>query len=187
MSTSTMESTTKPAKKGWNMKIWGPLIVISIVGGTVGGVMGGIFGNPARPVLGIWKTNFGTYVSITGTKMCSVSGWGKGCNDVKKFAGGYFITQNSATDAYNPSKFVKNEYHTIPTGWAYCMSKYDAATLAEAEGFDTTTIYKKDDQKAGCNGFGHTQMTKHADQKCDGSADVLKCLTDLKAADAAGR
>ena len=35
MSTSTMESTTKPAKAGWNMKIWGPLIVISIVGGTV--------------------------------------------------------------------------------------------------------------------------------------------------------
>ena len=127
-----------------------------------GGVLGGIYGRQNNVVKGTWKTNFGSYVTITDSTWYTVSSWGKSANDVKKITGGYVITQNAATDAYNPSKFVKNEYHTIATGWAYCSSVYDAATLAAAEAKDTSAIYKKDDKAKGCNGFGFTEMTAYA-------------------------
>jgi len=162
-STAAMETTTsKPeAKKPCNKKLWGLLGFIACVGGTVGGVVGGLSAQK-NVVKGTWKTNFGSHVTITDTTWYTVSSWGKSANDVKKITGGYVITQNAATDAFNPSKFVKNEYHTIATGWAYCSSVFDAATLAAAEAKDTTAIYKKDDKAKGCNGFGFTEMTAYA-------------------------
>ena len=127
-----------------------------------GAVVGVVFGAPGRVVKGTWKTNFGSYITITDGQWYTVSSWGKSANEVKKFTGGYVITQNAATDQYNPSKFVKNEYHTTDKGWAYCSSVYDAATLAAAESKDTSAIYIKSDSAKGCNGFGFTEMTAYA-------------------------
>lgn len=146
------------AKPKWNMKIWGPLIALSMIGGIVGGVVGGLSGSAVK---GTWKTNFGSYVTITDNAWYSASSWGKSVSDVKKISGGYVITQNSATDAYNPSKFVKNEYHSIEGGYAYCSTKYDAATQSEAESFDSSAVYIKTDEAKGCNGFPFTKLTKY--------------------------
>ena len=126
-------------------------------------MIGGTIGNPSNFVKGTYKSNFGSYITITDSSWYSGSSWGKSVSSVKKITGGYIITQNSATDAYNPSKFVKNEYHaaTAPAKMSYCSSKYDATTQAEAESFDTKDIYDKTNTATGCNGFSFTDLTPY--------------------------
>jgi len=163
METGTSTSgTTKPVAKKCNKMLWGALAAILIIGGALGAVVGVVLGAPGRVVKGTWKTNFGSYVTITDDKWYTVASWANSATDVKKFTGGYVITQNPPTDQYNPSKYVKNEYHTTANGWAYCSSVFDAATAEAAESKDTSAIYDKTNSAKGCNGFGFTEMTAYA-------------------------
>jgi hypothetical protein len=162
METGTKVDSSKPAPQSKLKKVLiGLLIFVACAGGAIGGVLGGIAGSGGM-VKGTWKTNYGQYMTVTDGYWYTVSSWGKSATKISKLTGSYAITQNSADDAYNPSKWVKTEYHATADGWAFCSSVYDAETAAAAEGKDTATIYKSADAAAGCNGFPHSLVTPYA-------------------------
>ena len=114
-------------------------------------------------VKGTWATNFGSHITITDTHWYQVASWGTSVSEISSITPGYIIAQNSATAAYNPSKWSKIEFHRM-TGdkWGFCSSVYDADTAQAAIDTDTSSIYDASDAAKGCNGFGHTEMTAFA-------------------------
>jgi len=144
----------KQPERGCNKKGWAAVAGLVIIGGLVGGLAGGLI-DQAGLIRGTWATNYGSYITVTDTAWYS----GKSVASIKKTTGSYVIWQNPPTDLYNPNAYVKVEYHPIATGWAHCMSVYDAPTLEAAESTDTSDIYNKGDAAAGCNGFPFTEVS----------------------------
>ena len=121
-------------------------------------------------LVGRWVTNFGSDITITGDKWITVATYGVSVNSVSEMSDKYVIAQNATDDAYNPSKWRKEEYQWTDESkdeWSYCSSVYDAADEATAKGKDTTldndsngsADYDSTNQASGCNGFIHTAVT----------------------------
>lgn len=151
------------APKKWNMKLWGPLIALSFVGGIVGGITGGLLGgSPGGLVKGTWTGNFGSTQTVTSSWWYSSSSWGKSVLPVHKLTNSYAIVQRPKNDQYNPDKYVKREFHAVKDGFGQCDSVMNGETLDAAESKDTTGVYKPEDAVMGCNGYGHTTMVPYA-------------------------
>jgi hypothetical protein len=160
-----IESNAKaaPQKKGCTPKkvLVGIAIASACSTGAIVGIITGLTGGGGL-VQGTWVSNYGSYITVTDSTWYSVSSWGTSVSAIDRITPKFVIMQNAADDAWNPSKWTKNEYHKTDDGWAFCSSVYDAATAADAIAFDTSAIYDKDDAAAGCNGFGHTTVTAYA-------------------------
>jgi hypothetical protein len=114
------------------------------------------------PIAGRWMDNFGTSFVINGTMWLQLASWGSSMYRVTQFTSTYAIMQNPANDAYNPSLWTKAEFHNLPGGSVgMCMTVYNAATEAAALAANTATIYNTSNPTSGCNGFGHTVMTRY--------------------------
>jgi hypothetical protein len=114
------------------------------------------------PIAGRWMGNFGTSFVINGTMWLQLASWGSSMYRVTQFTSTYAIMQNPANDAYNPSLWTKAEFHNLPGGSVgMCMTVYNAATEAAALAANTATIYNASNPTSGCNGFGHTVMTRY--------------------------
>jgi len=147
----------------------GLILVAALGGGIAGGLVGGL-SQQGGLVLGTWKGNWGSYVTVTPTHWYSKSSWGASVYAIETLGNSQCIMQNPADDAYNPSKWTKNEYHAIEDGFASCSSVYNGETAAAARDTDTTTDvdgngsvdYNSEDATAGCNGFSHSTYTAYA-------------------------
>ena len=114
------------------------------------------------PIAGRWMDNFGTSFVINGTMWLQLASWGSSMYRVTQFTSTYAIMQNPANDAYNPSLWTKAEFHNLPGGSVgMCMTVYNAATEAAALAANTATVYNTSNPTSGCNGFGHTVMTRY--------------------------
>ena len=105
-------------------------------------------------IIGTWSSNFGGYEEITD----------KSWNDMvmTKFDGmtRIAITQNPASDKYNPSKFNKIVFTAPKDGsFYYCYVDYGKDTAALAEASTLTADDSAPDTK-GCGGFSWTKLTK---------------------------
>jgi hypothetical protein len=146
-----------PKKTGCNVKLWVGLTVFVVVAAGLGLGLGlGLSASPGGMIRGHWKTNFGSYLTITDTHWLGVSSYGASTYTINHFTNSYVVMQNSAADSYNPSKFTKSEYHSTATGWAFCQSVYDGADAASTAAHDTSAIYDAADATKGCNNFPHT-------------------------------
>jgi microcompartment protein CcmK/EutM len=114
------------------------------------------------PMAGTWLTNYGTYITITNEMYYSVSSWGKSAKPFEAYSDKLYLTQNSATDAYNPSKWTMTEFHAVGAGFGFCSSVYNGVTAEAAIKTDTSAIYNSSNAGSGCNGFGHTTMSAYA-------------------------
>jgi hypothetical protein len=167
------------AAKPVNKSSCGPAKIAMITVGALvvgGGIFAAVFFgtgmhlNKEHKLIGAWVTNFGSDITITKDKWITVSSYGVSVNTITEMSDKYVIAQNSADDAYNPSKWRKEMYHWTAESkdeWSYCSSVYNAADEATAKGTDTSldndsngsADYDSTNQDSGCNGFGHTKVT----------------------------
>ena len=112
----------------------------------------------AMSINGHWLTNWGNALTITPTTFYDISSFGASETTIDTFGQNYFITQNSPTASFYPSKWNKVQFHTVGTGFGYCSSVYDANTRMDALTSDTTATYDPTNAESGCgaSGFGHT-------------------------------
>lgn len=107
----------------------------------------------AIAIAGKYNDNFGGK-SVISSRYWDTA-WMQKYDNAKRVA----ITQNSADDKYNPSKFSKVVW-TAPTAGSFytCMVDYglDSADLAENS---TKTADDSAPDKSGCGGFSWTKMT----------------------------
>jgi hypothetical protein len=158
---TTTKSSSAPADKS-ALKKWAPLLIIVAMGGGIaGGIAGGLSGGGGM-VKGTWLSNWGSYITVTSTTWYSVTSYGTSVYAIETLSNSQCIMQNPADDAYNPSKWTKNEYHATDDGWAFCSSVYNAETAAAAADTDTSAIYDSTAASGGCNGFDHTLVTAYA-------------------------
>jgi hypothetical protein len=105
------------------------------------------------PIYGAYSSNYGGYEEITATM------WDE--TTVVKFDADkrWAVTQNPASDKYNPSQFSKIVW-TAPVGGSfyYCTVDYGLATADLAQATTKTFDDSAPDQK-GCAGFAWTKLT----------------------------
>jgi len=118
----------------------------------------------AFPKTGTWLSAFGSYITVNDNTWYSVSSWGASVEHIEAYTSSMLIWQKAPTDAYNPSKWQKIEFHDLANGgWAYCTSIMSASTAAEALSNDTSAVYSATNQGAGgCGQFSHTSVTAYA-------------------------
>ena len=110
----------------------------------------------ASGISGTWSSNFGGYEEI------SDKAWNDMIVTKLDLATRIAITQNSASDKYNPGKFNKIVFTTPKDGsFYYCYVDFGlgSADLAEAS---TKTADDGKPEKTGCGGFSWAKLT-HAD------------------------
>jgi len=102
----------------------------------------------AMPIIGTWKDDWDTDIVITSTTWNGIN--------IEVYTDSLLVYQNPADASWNPSKWVKIEFHTIGDGFGYCQSVMDGDTAAAALKADTSAIYDSSNADSGCNGFGHS-------------------------------
>ena len=75
---------------------------------------------------------------------------------IEAYTSNWILMQNPVDAAYNPSLWTKVEFHTVGSGFGYCMSVYNGASAPAALATDTSAIYNSSDASSGCNGFSHS-------------------------------
>jgi hypothetical protein len=156
-----MPDAEKTPKRKCNPCLIVALLVV-VIGGATGGVLGWYFSSQGSWVKGTWASNFGSYMTITSDHIYQVSSWGTTVYTVHTMTNSYAIMQNPSTDAYNPSKWTKMEYHAIEDGkFGVCSTVYNGETAQAALDTDTSAIYDSTDASSGCNGFPFTEMTAY--------------------------
>jgi hypothetical protein len=128
----------------------GPMACASEQAGGSGGAAIGL------EIAGTWQGGFGTE-TITETTWTS----GMGTVAIARYDNGknLALTQNSATDKYNPSKWNRVVW-TGPTAtsFSYCTVAFGLDSLALAEASTLTADPASPDQ--GCGGFPWTALTR---------------------------
>ena len=68
-----------------------------------------------------------------------------------------------AEDTYNPSKYLKTEFHSLPgCGWGYCVSIFGLDNASQALLADTSELYDAANATHGCGGrFSHSLLTAY--------------------------
>ena len=116
------------------------------------------------PLRGTWLTNYGSYVTVSPTTWISMSSWSNSYQIINTWNATSLAKQNEADASYNPSKWVRSEYHLLPDGTAaFCDIIYDAQTEAEALNADVTgQVVRENATTNGCGGsFAHTLMSPY--------------------------
>jgi len=83
-------------------------------------------------------------------------------NVIRWNAGGqYLIAQNDSANRSAPGRWTRIDWVLLPNmapyEWAFCLSAYDAPTVAAAE---STTVARRDTPRTGCNGFPFSRMRR---------------------------
>lgn len=83
-------------------------------------------------------------------------------NVIRWNAGGqYLIARNDSADRSAPGRWTRIDWVLLPNmapyEWAFCLSAYDAPTVAAAE---STTVARRDTPRTGCNGFPFSRMRR---------------------------
>lgn len=115
---------------------------------------GGTDASAPAGISGTWSSNFGGYEEI------SDKAWNDMIVTKLDLAGRIAITQNSASDKYNPSKFNKIAFTAPKDGsFYYCYVDFGlgSADLAEAS---TKTADDSKPDKSGCAGFPWAKLTR---------------------------
>jgi hypothetical protein len=109
----------------------------------------------------VWLTNYGNYVAITNEAWYTIASYGTSIYDIKGYTNNKILAENAATNSYNPGKYTLTDFHSTATGYGYCQSIYNGEGAAATVLTDTSSIYNGSDAAAGCNGFGHSTMTRY--------------------------
>ncbi len=120
------------------------------------GADGSSDGSGGLAISGVWSSSFGGYSEI------SASAWDDAAIVKLDASARVAITQNPATDKYNPSQFSKLVW-TEPAGGSfyYCTVDYGLAT-ADLASATTKTADDSAPDKSGCGGFAWTKLTSAA-------------------------
>lgn len=119
------------------------------------------------PVAGSWSTPgaWGSDLTIDNEQWKSVAryeGGGTTIRKIRAFGENFALAQMPADDSYNPSKWIKIEWHDkTASGFEYCTTVMSAATILDALHHDDTKEgyqYNKTDSEGGCgvHGFSHS-------------------------------
>ena len=144
-------------------------VVLSI--GLVGSMLAGACGSSRRPpassapaasesMLGDFVDDYGNRFAITATTWTQlphgrlrIVRW----NETAQ----YLIAQNDSGSRYAPGRWTRIDWVTLPDmapfTWAFCLSAYDAPTMAAAE---STTVARRDTPRTGCNGHPFSRMRR---------------------------
>jgi hypothetical protein len=108
------------------------------------------------PIAGKWLDNWGISLEVTADTWSTTSGDPPVTTSmaIEAYGSNYLLYQNPADATYNPSKWTKVEFHTVGSGFGYCMSVYDGASATAA--LTTNAAYNASDATSGCSGFGHS-------------------------------
>jgi len=109
---------------------------------------------------GSWTTNWNEALTVSSTEWHIKSDTYESKYKVEAWGKDFILMQNPKDDSYNPSKWSKVQFHKKGDGFGYCISVYDASTAAAALKKDTSSLYDAKDDAKGCNGFGHSVVTK---------------------------
>ena len=112
------------------------------------------------------RTAFAT-ADLSSARLCryNVCSWGTTVKRIETYEPSFAVLQMPADDSWNPSKYLKTEFHSLPGGdWAYCDSIYGLDNASQALLAETSELYDAANATHGCGatGFPHSLLTPYA-------------------------